>query len=257
MKDITIIVPVLAHENDEKFDALNKDSFESVKKVSGEDGKVILVGAKEALERYEDAKNIKKVVNDGSTDFATQVNLGVAECKTKFFTVVEEDDIVSDKWFDIFKEYEPFYSDVAAFLPLTELYDYNNLDKGAFGYANEVVWAASFSQEIGYIDLDCLKNFMEFNLTGTIFGKKEFVACGGLKPSMKLTYWYEFLMRFVNNNNKAFVIPKVGYLHILNRPGSVSDTYNKTLKPEEAEWWIDLAQKEYLYKKDRNKTYEE
>ena len=29
------------------------------------------------------------------------------------------------------------------------------------------------------------------------------------------------------------------------------------MKPEEADWWVDLSRKEMFFKKDRNKTYEE
>jgi hypothetical protein len=53
------------------------------------------------------------------------------------------------------------------------------------------------------------------------------------------------------------VIPKVGYYHFVNREGSMSDVYAKTMSEKEADWWIDLSEKEYFFKKDRNKIYEE
>ena len=74
---------------------------------------------------------------------------------------------------------------------------------------------------------------------------------------MKFAFWYEFLLRALNSGLVVYVIPKVGYKHIINREGSYTDVLNKTMKPEEADWWVDLSRKEMFFKKDRNKTYEE
>ena len=86
--------------------------------------------------------------------------------------------------------------------------------------------------------------------------KDDFLSIGGLKESMKMTFWYEFILRALKYGLTTFVIPKVGYLHTINRQDSLSDEYSKTLTEEEATWWIDLAKKEYFYKEDRNKVYE-
>jgi hypothetical protein len=55
----------------------------------------------------------------------------------------------------------------------------------------------------------------------------------------------------------VFVIPKVGYFHLVNRNGSLADDYAKNMSDRESEFWVELARKEYLYKTDRKKTYEE
>jgi hypothetical protein len=40
-----------------------------------------------------------------------------------------------------------------------------------------------------------------------------FKTIGGYKPSIKLTFNYEFLLRFTNTGRNIMVIPKMGYKH--------------------------------------------
>ena len=47
---------------------------------------------------------------------------------------------------------------------------------------------------------------------------------------MKLTFWYEYLLRAVNNGKKIYVIPKVGYRHHILRDDSLSDFYSKNME---------------------------
>ena len=94
-----------------------------------------------------------------------------------------------------------------------------------------------------------------FNASGGVFKTEDFNNAGGLKASMKLVNWYEFFMRMLYKGKKIFVIPKVGYYHVVNRPGSITDVYNKEMSEKEVEWWIDLAKKEYFFPQDRNKVY--
>ena len=74
---------------------------------------------------------------------------------------------------------------------------------------------------------------------------------------MKLSFWYEFLLRAINKDKSIFVIPKVGYFHTVNRNESLASHYAQTMSDRESEFWVELARKEYLYKTDRKKTYEE
>jgi hypothetical protein len=143
--------------------------------------------------------------------------------------------------------------DTFAFLPLTEVVDYNS--KGIIGYANEAVWASSFSDELGYLDIQGLENYLNFNASGGVFKTEEFLSLGGLKASMELVFWYEFLMRALYKEKRVFVIPKIGYFHLVNRPGCMTTKYAETMSEKEADWWIDLAKKEYFFPQDRKKTY--
>jgi hypothetical protein len=80
---------------------------------------------------------------------------------------------------------------------------------------------------------------------------------GGLKPSIKITFWYEWLLRATNKGKTVFVIPKVGYNHTLGRSGSLVELYKENVDGEESQWWFDLAKREYFYKEDRKKSYED
>ena len=262
MKDLTIIIPL--NEFDQIVEEYLEDSVKSCTDAdkNGETTKMF-VGPKEVLDKLKETMHLDdwKYVYNEKSDFSAQINAAVKECKTKYFTILEYDDTFTPKWFDNVETYincnDEYYEDIAVFLPLTEVIDYEEKDKGPIGYINEAVWASSFSDEIGYLDVECLKNYMNFNTTGGVFRTEDFKKVGGLKESMKLSFWYEFLLRAVYNKKRVFVIPKVGYKHLINRPSSLSTTYNNTMSEKEADWWVELAQKEYFFTNDRNKTYEE
>lgn len=263
MKDLTIIIPV------NEFNQIVEEYLEkSVKscEAAGTDATKVFVGPKEVLDNLKKTTNYTdwKYVYNEKSDFPAQINAAVKECKTKYFSILEYDDEYTDKWFNNVqtyincgdKKYEE-YEGISLYLPLTEIIDYNEVENGPIGYVNEAVWASSFSDNIGFIDLECLKNYMNFNTTGGVFNTEDFIKLGGLKESMKLTFWYEYLLRSVYKGKKVFVIPKVGYRHLINRPSSLSTIYNAEMDSKEADWWIELAQKEYLFTNDRKKTYEE
>ena len=255
MKDLTVIVPV--HEYNETVENLLQRAFESLKEADKENEcEVIIVTPIDDMKFPTYHPNLKVVVSKKG-DFCTQINTAVKACTTKYFSILEFDDVYTPMWFKNVEKQIQNGDDISVYLPLTEVVDFKNQDKGPIGYVNEAVWASSFSDVIGYLDIDSLMAYMNFNATGGVFNKEDFETIGGLKPSIKLSFWYEFLLRSIHNGKKVYVIPKVGYQHYISRPDSVSDMYNKTMKSEEADWWIELAQKEYFYKKDRNKTYEE
>ena len=144
---------------------------------------------------------------------------------------------------------------VSGFLPLTEVVDYDKNE--VIGYSNEAIWASSFSEELGYFDLQSAQDYLNFNTSGAVFKKDDFIAIGKLKESMKLVFWFEYILRSLHENKRLFVIPKIGYYHFVGRKDCLSETYAKEISEKEAEWWIDLAKKEFFFKKDRNKVYSE
>ena len=190
-----------------------------------------------------------------SSEMTEDEKAAVKEVKTEYFSVLEYDDMYTPIWFKNVKEYvEKDVEDIFAFLPLTEVID---IKTGPIGFANEAVWASSFSEEIGYYDLQCIEDYLDFNVSGAIFKTDEFITLGMLKPSMKLSFWYEFLMRALYRGKRFFVIPKIGYKHYVGREDSLSYIYGNNMSDSEANWWIDLAKKEYFFPHDRNKTYQE
>ena len=126
---------------------------------------------------------------------------------------------------------------------LEDLFDFNSGEY--IGVKNEAPWASSFSNEIGYIDYECLDSFFDFYPTGCVFNTEDWLEVGGLKPSIELTFWYEFMLRMTNSGKKIYVIPKVGYNHYVNRENSLFDIYSKTITNEEAEQWFNTAKEKH------------
>jgi len=255
MKDITIIIPL--HICNDENNVLLARAIKSVP-----NGMNITISTIEGCEEplkwvLDDSEhNVEILVNNENknSDFCTLVNNAVMKNGTEWFSILEFDDEYTDIWFKNVEEYIKFNPEVSVFLPLEELIDFNT--KKFIGYGNEAPWATSFSEEIGYIDNESLQQYFDFYLTGGIYNADDWRSQGSLKPSIKLTFWYEFLLRLTKNGKKVFVIPKLGLKHYVDREGSLYDEYRKTITEEESNWWYELAQKEQYYLEDRNKTFE-
>lgn len=180
------------------------------------------------------------------------MNNGVDKVETKWFSILEFDDEYSNIWFANFYKVKDFKQDVSVFVPLTDLIE-NETNK-FIGFGNESVWASSFSNELGYIDNDCLQNFFDFYMTGSIFNTSDWKESGGLKESFKLTFWYEFLLRYTYLNKKVYVIPRIGYKHMLNRKNSLIDLYTNSISEKESKFWINLAKQDYFFTKERDSS---
>jgi hypothetical protein len=187
------------------------------------------------------------------SDFCTLVNTAVNIIDEKWFSILEFDDVYTNIWFVEFEKYLKEHEDVSLFLPMVDLIDYEQ--KKFIGFNNEVAWANSFSNELGFIDNDCLQEYFDFNVTGGIFDTDSWDEVGGLKPSIKLSFWYEFMLRMTNSDKKIYVIPKVGYQHFLGRPNSLLDKVNKEMTEDEGKFWIDTAKKEYKNKENKKIVY--
>ena len=89
--------------------------------------------------------------------------------------------------------------------------------------------------------------------------KEKFEEIGGMKPSMKLTFNYEFLLRATYNDTTIMTIPKVGYKHTNQRDNSLfwgyKNSQDSLLSPEEAKFWVDTAKKEYFFTTDREVSF--
>jgi hypothetical protein len=253
MRDLTIIIPVVNMNNTNNQELL-KRAVNSV-----DDSAILIVGSNTDIEVVESlglTKPARVLINkNDDTSYPFQVNLGVKDVKTKYFSVLEFDDVFTPIWFNNVQTYiDNDVTETFAYFPLTEVID---IEYGPIGYANEAVWASSFSEEIGCYDLQCIEDYLNFNVSGAIFKTEDFVSLGMLKASMKLTFWYEFLLRALYKGKRIFVIPKVGYHHFIGREDSLTSTYANNMSETEANWWIDLAKKEYFFPHDRNKIYQE
>ena len=243
-----IIIPI--HEINEDVKTLLPDAINSVPKsiqirISCANGI--------ASDLAKMTKGYKNVViyeskEENKNSFAELVNQAVGG--SKYFSILEFDDEYTPIWYDNFKIYADAYQDVSVFLYLEDVVDFN--ERKYIGFGNEAPLASSFSNELGIIDNECLQEFFDFYLTGSVFKTEAFEDVGKLKTNLPLVFWYEFLLRITNKQHKVMVIPKVGYVHYLGRKGSLTETYRETITEKESQYWFDLAKKESFHKKQRD-----
>jgi hypothetical protein len=265
MEKITVILPIHRLEEKEKDYFFN--AIESVGVQTSEiKPDILIVASNEELKKEiesllkEDTKDtIKIIVNNGESDFCSQINFGVDNIDTEWFSVLEIDDEYSKIWFKKVGEYMSHYEDVEVFLPLV-------LDVSPEGkflhFTNEPVWAPEFSDKLGFLDNDSLLNFPNFQTSGGVYKKEAFKSVGGFKGKIKLHFVYEFLLRMTYYDKTIMTIPKLGYKKTNMRENCLFYDYYKKEKgvdrvdPLEAKWWFNTAKKECYFKQDRGITYE-
>ena len=168
MKDITVIIPIHTIDNDEIN--LIKTALSSVKDQKTKPEELLLVCTKELEKELNklDFGDINKriLVNDSEYhDFASQINFAVDSCNTEYFCILELDDELSSIWIEQVKVYMKENEDVDVFLPLITNVDTSNK---FIGWSNEPVWAMGFTEEIGFLDLDALLQYPNFNIDGMV-----------------------------------------------------------------------------------------
>jgi hypothetical protein len=261
-KNVTVIIPINDVSGDfkEYFDRAIKSVDNQERKVDD----VIIVHTNDSdvvgfLDDYELPVNLNvtKIKNNGKSDFCSQVNLGVENCKTSWFSILEFDDEYSRNWFRNFDRYQESYTDVDIFLPLVVEV---NTENTFLGFTNESLWAMKFSEKLGYLDNTTLLNYQNYQTSGAIYRKEKFEDIGMFKPSIKLAFSYEFLLRATYNDVQIMTIPKIGYKHTNMREWSLFWNYKnhptQRLGIEEAPFWVETAKKEYFFSFDREISYE-
>ena len=102
-------------------------------------------------------------------------------------------------------------------------------------------------------------SYQNFQTSGIVLKKETYEDFGGFKPSFKLTFIYEFLLRLTYNSATLMTIPKIGYKHINLREGSIFWGYKNgthRITDDEVLFWIDSAKKEHFFTEDRGIKYE-
>lgn len=200
--------------------------------------------------------NVTKLLWDREPNYCAQVNFGVEKAKGEWISLFEFDDEYSLIWFKNVKKYMEAYPEVQIFLPIVVDTD----EKDAFaGFTNEATFAANFSQEIGYLTNDTLQEYQNFQTAGSVIKKEVLRDFGGFKPSIKLTFVYELLLRLTYNSVSVMTIPRLGYRHSNLREGSIFWGYrygDEKILEDEVKFWIASAKKEYFFTDDRVIKYQ-
>ena len=259
--DVSVILPINSSKQRD-FDTLFDRAIKSLQIQLTNINELVIVhtdedGLKTKLEEYDySGLTVNLVENTGNFDFGTQVNLGVENANSKWISILEFDDEYSSIWFKNVDRFVKAYPEVDAFLPLVVDTD----EKGMFvGFTNEATFAASLNSEIGYLNNDVLMTYQNFQSSGMVLKKDTYIENGGFKPSMKLTFVYEFLLRLTYNSVNIITIPRIGYKHMNLREGSIFWNYkngNEKISDKEVSFWIESAKKEHFFTTDRNIKFE-
>jgi hypothetical protein len=258
--DLSVILPLKSSSHPWFEDYFNK-AITSIKTQKKQINELIIVHTDETLlvdhlDNFDfSGLNVNRVVWTKTPNFAEQVNHGARIANSKWITIFEFDDEYSNIWFKNVKEYLSHYPSVKMFLPVIVETD----DKSVFaGFTNEATFAANFSQEMGFLTNETLQDYQNFQIAGSVFNKKIFEDFGGIKPSMKLTFIYEFLLRMTYNSVSIMTIPRLGYRHTNMREGSIFWNYkfgDDKMFEDEIQFWIQTAKKEYFFVDDRSIKY--
>jgi len=263
--NLSIIIPVHSVK-DPKFDELLNSALLSIDSNEIIPEKVMIVRCAcadvtdhlDSMKYPELSYDLEILENPTGKSFQNQINFAATQIQTKYFSFLEFDDEYSKTWFKNVQIYTEAYPEIGMFLPIiTDITDDNQFA----GFMNEAAWAFNFSDEMGYLDHEVLLEYPNINPDGMVINTKLFNTIGGYKPSIKLTFNYEFLLRYTKDGEKIMVIPKIGYKHRNMRPGSLFWEYKNSedltirLEPEEASFWMDLAKKEFYHSEDRGVTY--
>ena len=200
--------------------------------------------------------NVTKLLWDKDPSYASQVNYGIENAKGTWVSLFEFDDEYSSIWFKNVQKYVESFPDVQMFLPVVVETD----EKGLFaGFTNEATFAANFSQEMGILTNDTLQEYQNFQTAGSVLKKSIIEDFGGFKPSVKLTFIYEFLLRLTYNSISIMTIPRLGYKHVNLREGSIFWNYKfgeDKMIEDEVKFWIQTAKREYFFTDDRSIKYQ-
>jgi glycosyltransferase involved in cell wall biosynthesis len=200
--------------------------------------------------------NVTKLLWDKDPSYPSQVNYGIQNAKGTWVSLFEFDDEYSSIWFKNVQKYVESFPEVQMFLPVVVETD----EKGLFaGFTNEATFAANFSQEMGILTNDTLQEYQNFQTAGSVFKKSIIEDFGGFKPSVKLTFIYEFLLRLTYNSVSIMTIPRLGYKHVNLREGSIFWNYKfgeDKMIEDEVKFWIQTAKREYFFTDDRAIKYQ-
>jgi hypothetical protein len=257
MKNITVILPI--HTLSDDYKEMLNNALSSVEDFHN-DVKVSIVcptSLKKELKDLSDKLEINIVTNKGETDFCSQVNLGIDECDTEWFTILEVDDEFKPVWLKSMNEYSKVFTDVSVFLPIVKDI---NVEGKFINYTNESAWAYGFTDMQGFIDNEVLLDFQNYQTSGGLFKTQVIKDNGKFKENIKLTFVYEFLLRLTHNGVRIMTVPKAGYQHVNLREDSLFWKYKNeekmTLSENEVKFWLDTAKKEFFFKNKRDVNYQ-
>lgn len=282
-------------EQDKKVDLLvaipNDTSKENEKELIKILSSSEILIKKPIIEQNEEGQNVQKVIEEKHTassklnfyiiredfkNFPEFFNFIFNVARTKeyeYVSFIEQEDVVAKNWFKLAHTYAEENPSIGIFLPVAR----NTTNSIFNGFMNEASWVEGFAEEAGKADITMLQRFNFIHPLGALYKIESVLEfCDDddyvkpMKESMNISHYYEFFLRMIYNDIKIMTIPRWGYdlrfirKEIFNHSSSKLPQ-NLTSFPkekggvtqEEVKFWMELAQKEYFFEHDRNKTYEQ
>lgn len=260
MKKITVILPI--HKFNDEYKEMFENAVKSVEPFY-EDVKLLIVcpnGIKSSIDKVVLGQKLEIVYlsHTSDTGFCSQVNKGIKQCNTEWFTILEVDDEFKPVWLKSMNQYINENTDTDVFLPIVKDI---NVDGEFVGFMNESCWAYGFTEKQGFLDNEVLLEFQNYQTSGALFRTKTVIDNGMFKENFKLTFNYELLLRLTQNGVKVLTVPKIGYQHTNFREDSLFWNYKNDeaskLSEKEIKFWLETAKKEYFFKNNRDVNYVE
>ena len=260
MKNITVILPI--HDLKGEYNEMFSRAILSVEQFH-DDVSLLLVGPKNVLgdlkkDSISDKLDVNIVINEGDAGFCSQVNLGIDNCETEWFSILEIDDEYTPNWIKSFRTYHTLFPDADILLPIVK--DVNSEGK-LLNFTNESVWAYGFSENQGELSNEILLDYQNYQTSGGFYKTEVIKENGSFKDNIKLTFSYEFLLRLTHNGAKVATIPQIGYRHVNFREDSLFWSYKNSedhkLEGGEAKFWLETAKKEFFFKNKREVEYKD
>jgi len=261
MKNITILLPI--HKLGEDEATMLPNALTSIEDFYNDIKLTIICppDVKKELENFDFGQKLEVKLLENKTEdtgFVAQINLGIDNCDTEWFSIMEIDDVYKKIWLKSMNEYLSEYKEIDVFLPVVR--DIN--DQGTFlSFTNESAWAYGFTEKQGIIDNEVLLEYQNYQTSGGLYRTQKIKDIGKLKENIKLTFTYEFLLRITHNGLGIMVVPKIGYEHVNFRENSLFWAYknDESIKMTEAEvkFWLETAKKEFFFKNKRDIIYVE
>lgn len=258
MKNITIILPL--HKLNDDYKVMFDNAVSSIEDFHENVKLTIVLPSNLKSDVNELLKESKLeysfVENTGDLSFSNQINLGIENTNTEWFSILEVDDTYHPSWLKNMNEYITNNEEVDVFLPLVKDID---VEGNFINYTNESVWAYGFTETQGFLDNEVLLEYQNYQTSGGLYRTDIIKNLGKLKDNFKLTFTYEFLLRLTHNNIKVLVVPKIGYIHVNFREDSLFWNYKNSeklkLTEDEVKFWVDSAKKEFFFTNKREIEY--
>lgn len=257
-KNITVIIPV--HRIDGDYKEMLNNALSSIEDFHNDVVVTIVCppSVKNEIGQLSDKLEINYTINAGETDFCSQVNAGITNCETEWFTILEMDDEFKSIWLTSMNEYMKIYPDTDVFLTVVKDI---NVEGKFLSFTNESTWAYGFTERQGYLDNEVLLEYQNYQTSGGLYKTQTIKDNGLLKENIKLTFSYEFLLRLTHNGVRIMTVPRIGYQHVNFREDSLFWNYKNNestkLKEEEVKFWLETAKKEFFFTNKRDVKYEQ